>query len=332
VLAFAVEEKTAGEPEANQVSWLGSVGDEDVLAVVDKCGLEHWQQALGAIGIRVDEVHSETLLLPVRPGEWSLAWNGSDGFIRTGEFEGAATDCGNRESPPLFLRLMLEEVKARSAGPTSIALYMTNPDAAPDIATWQRELGIGLRIAGAWDWRRASSGAGISLVQQRQSWRIFSGAAMRLQPAAWILGAALTMHAVALVIGLTLLSGEQRALHQQMELQFRAAFPDAVAVVDPVLQMRRKLVEARHTAGLSDSGDFLPMIEKVEAAAKELPAATVRAVSYEGGRITLELATSEEVAVHRIMAHLRQSGLNVDTSLTSTRAANARVVLIVRAS
>src|ERR1700675_4604253 len=40
VLAFAVEEETVGEPDANQVSWLGSVedaaGDADVLAVVDR--------------------------------------------------------------------------------------------------------------------------------------------------------------------------------------------------------------------------------------------------------------------------------------------------------
>jgi len=332
VLAFAVEEKTAGEPDANQVSWLGAVGDEDVLAVADKRGLERWHHALGAVGIRVDEVHCETLLLPVQAGEWSIAWNGSEGFVRTGEFEGAATDCGDRESPPLFLRLMLEEMKTRSAGPTSLALYMTTPDAAPDIAAWQRELGIELRIAGTWDWRTAPPDAGVSLAQQRQRWRVLSGAASRLRPAAWILGAALTMHAVALVTDWTLLAGDQRALRQQMETRFRTAFPDAVAVVDPALQMRRKLAEARHAAGLSDSGDFLPMIEQVAAAAKEFPVGAVRAVSYEGGRMTLELATNEEAAVHRVVARLIQSGLSVDTSPAPARAAGAKVVLIVRAS
>ena len=332
VLAFAVEEKTAGEPDANQVSWLGAVGDEDALAVADKEGLERWRHALGAVGIRVDEVHCETLLLPIQAGEWSIAWNGSEGFVRTGEFEGAATDCGDRQAPPLSLRLMLEEVKTRSAGPTSIALYMTTPDAAPDIAAWQRELGIDLRIAGTWDWRTAPPDAGVSLAQQRQCWRVFTGAATRLRPAAWILGAALTMHVVALVTDWTLLAGDQRALRQQMESQFRAAFPDAVAVVDPALQMRRKLAEARHTAGLSDSGDFLPMIEQVAAAAKELPAGAVRAVSYEGGRMTLELSAVDEASVRRMVARLLQSGLSVDTSPASTRAASATVVLTVRAS
>lgn len=332
VLAFAVEEQTAGEPDANQVSWLGSVGDEDALAVVDKGGLERWRHALGAVGIRVDEVHSETLLLPIRAGEWSVAWNGREGFVRSGEFEGAATDCGDPESPPLFLRLLLEEEKTRSTGPTSIALYITTPDAVPDITAWQRELGVDLRIAGTWDWRTASPDAGVSLTQQRQRWRVFSGAAKRLRPAAWILGAALTLHALALVTDWTLLAGEQRASRQQMEAQFRTAFPDAVAVVDPALQMRRKLAEARHSAGLSDSSDFLPMIEQVAAATKELPAGAVRAVSYEGGRMTLELAINEEAAVPRIVARLLQSGLSVDKSSASARAASATLVLIVGAS
>ncbi len=332
VLAFAVEEKTAGEPDANQVSWLGAVGDEDALAVADKGWLECRQHALGAVGIRVDEVHCETLLLPVQPGEWSIAWNGSEGFVRTGEFEGAATDCGDRESPPLSLRLMLEEARARNAGPASIALYMTMADAAPDVAAWQRELGIELRIAGTWDWHTAPPDAGISLVQQRRRWRVFPGLAARLRPAAWIVGAALTLHAVALVADWTLLAADQRALRQQMEARFRAVFPDAVAVVDPALQMRRKLAEARQAAGLSDSGDFLPMIEQVAAAARELPDGTVRAVSYEGGRMTLELAANQEAAVQRIVARLLQSGLSVDRSPVPAGAASATVILMVRAS
>src|SRR3954469_3265363 len=76
VLAFAVEEQTAGEPDANQVSWLGAVGEKDVLAVVDKAGLARWRDALGAAGVGNYEVHCEALLLPWAAGEWSLAWTG----------------------------------------------------------------------------------------------------------------------------------------------------------------------------------------------------------------------------------------------------------------
>ena len=332
VLAFAVEEKTAGEPDANQVSWLGAVGDEDALAVIDKAGLTRWRDALDAVGIRGYEAHCETLFLPWATGEWGLAWNGREGFVRTGEFEGAATDCGDRETPPLSLRLMLEEADAHTAGPTSIAIYTTAPDAAPDLDAWTRELGIAVRLAGAWDWRTAPADAGVSLAQERQRWRAFSGAVSGLRPAALVLGAALAIHAVALVIDWTSLASEQRALRQQMEARFRSAFPDAVAVVDPALQMRRKLVEAHHAAGQPDSGDFLPMIEKVAAGTKGLPAVGLRILSYESGRMTLELAGGDEAAVQRIVMRLVQSGLSVEPAAALKRPGSATVMITVRAS
>ena len=340
VLAYALEDETVGEPDAGQVSWLGSVGgaagDSDVLAVVDKAGLKRWLDALDAAGIRAPEVHCETLLLPWAEGEWSLAWDGREGIVRTGKLEGAATDCGDRRSPPLSVRLMLDEAQTRSERPASIALYITAPDTAPDLEAWQRELGIALRLAGPWQWRTASPQAGVSLAQQRRRWRLAPGALARLRPAAWIVGVAHAILAAALVTEWTLLAREQRTLRENMVARFSATFPDAVAVVDPALQMRRKLAEARHAAGQSDLGDFLPMIEQVAAAAKELPAGAVRAVSYEGGRITLELSAVDEASVRRIVARLLQSGLSVDTSpapsSTPARAASATVVLTVRAS
>jgi general secretion pathway protein L len=121
-------------------------------------------------------------------------------------------------------------------------------------------------------------------------------------------------------------------LRAQMESRFRAAFPDAVAVVDPALQMRRKLTEARHAAGRADGGDFLPMIEKVATTLKEVPASALRVVSYESGRMTLELAAVEEASVRRIVARLLQSGLRVDTAPAATRAGSSTVVLTVRSS
>lgn len=327
VLAFAVEEQTVSDPDANQVSWLGTIGEEDALAVVDKRSLAHWQQTLNTAGIHIDEVHSETLLLPIRSGEWSINWNGSEGFCRTGELDGAATDSGDRKSPPLLLRLKLEEAKAHGAAPTSIALYMTTAAAVPDIAAWQRELGTDLRLEGLWDWRSALPEAGVCLAQPRQPWRIFSGAARRLRAAGWILGAAMILHALALMADWGALAGSQRALRQQMEAQFRATFPDTIAVVDPALQMRRKLASAHHAAGLPDNGDFLPMILQVAAATKELPAGSVRAISYAAGRMTVEVSPGDQATADRIKMRLLQSGLSVGSSPPPSRSANGKPVV-----
>jgi len=137
---------------------------------------------------------------------------------------------------------------------------------------------------------------------------------------------------MALVIDWTSLAHEQRKLRQQMDTRFRAAFPDAVAVVDPPLQMRRKLAEARHAAGQPDSGDFLPMMQKVTAALKDLPAGALRIISYESGRMTLEVATKDAALIQRIATRLGQSGLSVDPTAAPVRAGGATVVFTVRSS
>ena len=332
VLAFAVEDQTLGEPESNQANWLGTAGDSDVVAVMDKKGLERWQNALEAAGIREYEVHCETLLMPRAAAEWSLAWNGREGFVRTAEFEGAATDCGDQRSPPLSLRLMAETAAAGGALPAAIAIYMTAPAAAPDIDAWRRELGIPLRLAGAWDWPATRHDAGVNLVQTRRSWRLPREVAARLRPAAWLAAAALALHALALVTDWTLLRGEQRALRQQMEARFRAAVPGAVAVVDPVLQMQRKLAEARHVAGVRDNGDFLPMIENVATALKEIPAGSLRAAAYGNGRLSLELSGIDAAAARRFVERLLQSGVNVAAAATPARDGSGAFVVSVRAS
>ncbi len=330
-LAFAVEDQTIDEPDANHVSWLGTAGEDDVVAVIDKAGLERWRNALAAVGLRNYEIHCETLFLPWTRSEWALAWNGHEGFVRTAQWEGAATDCGDRGAPPLSLRLSLDAARARDAAPTSIALYTTVPDAQPDIEAWTRELGVAVRVAGTWDWRAAPLDAGVILAQERQRWGTLGGIAAGLRPAAWILAAAVILHTGALVVDWAVLASEQRTLRQQMESRFRALFPDAVAVVDPALQMRRKLAEARHAAGQADNGDFLPMIEQVAAGMKAAPECALRVLSYESGRITLELAAPNEARVNRLVAALTQAGLSVAQSTAAKRQGGTTVLLTVRA-
>lgn len=327
-VAFAVEEKIVNEPESSRIFRLGVVAGEDVLAVVDARGLALWGQALEAAGIPAYEIQSEVLMLPRADGEWSLAWDGSEGFVRTGDVEGASTDCGDRVVPPVSLRMLLDEAAVRDARPAAIAVYTTTPDAAPDVAAWSRSLSIPLRIAGAWDWRIAPAESGVSLMRERHQWRGIGRVLARSRPALWIAAAALVFHAVALTVDWAMLAREQQVLRRDLEARFRKAFPDAVAVVDPVLQMRRKLAEARHAVGRPDSGDFLPMMDGVAAGLRDLPAGAVRIVSYESGRLSLEVSAVDAAAASRVATRLQQQGFRVDPPVPS-KAAGARVVVIV---
>lgn len=355
VLAFAVEDETLREPDANQVSLLGRAGDEDVLAVMDRRGLNQCVDALSAAGVKVQEVYCETLLLPWMEGEWSLTWNGREGFVRTGELEGAAMDCGDATSPPLSLILMLEE-ETRTEKPASIALYMepgcitsgsdvpADPGstvyagniagaglvsvdgAVPDIEAWQRILGIPVHIAGTWDWRSPSLQPGFNLLPAPRRGQLLRGLLPRLRPAAWLVAAALIIHLAALIADWAMLVREQRTLRQQMETRFRQLLPGA-AMVDPALQMRRKLAEARHAAGVPDSADFLPMIEAIASAVQHQATGGLRTISYEKGKMTLELAV-EEARGQSIAADLEKAGIVVDVSPVSAEGSGHFVLMV----
>ncbi len=328
VLAFAVEEETIGDPEAQHAAWLGTANGADVLAVAGKRGFDGWVAALTEQGCRNCEFHVETLLLPHVAGEWSLAWDGHEGFVRTGDFEGGATDAGDAKSPPLSLRLMAEAAAKGGPAPVAINVYATKTSAAPDVGAWQRELGLPIRVAGQWDWRTARGDAGVNLLPKRRLQPLRPDFVARLRPAAWLVAAALGIHTIALVADWMWLKHEQGALSRQMDARFRAAVPDAVAIVDPALQMRRKLADARHAAGVSDSGDFLPMMETAAVALRELPAGALRVAAYEQGRLSLELTGLDEAAARRLMARL-QSGGNVEAELTPR---GGGFVLTMRAS
>ena len=330
LLAYAAEEKLASDPDANQVSRLGRVEDDDVLAVVDQQRLQSWRDALGAVGIHVDAVYCETLMLPVQNGEWSLAWNGREGHVRIGEFEGGATDCGDGQTPPLVLQLLLEHARARVAAPTSIALHVTTPAAQPDLDAWQRSLGVSLRFASPSDWRIAPVVPGIRIDQERELWRPSAAMLTHWRHVGWVLLAALLLHSAALLADRVSLGSEQHQLRQQMEARFRSLFPDAVAVADPALQTRRQLARARRAADQPDAGDFPVMLGKVVAALADAPAAELRALSYENGRMTLEFAAPGDALVRRIEARLVQAGLDVEAPHTALRTGHGTVTLTLR--
>ncbi len=332
VLAYAVEEQIACDPETARVLWVGSAGGQDVLAVMDRIALDRWLEAVYALGFSDCEVQCETLLLPLREGAWSLSWDGREGLLRTGQVEGMATDRGSRDSPPLVLRTAIAEATGRQDRPEAIEIYATSKDTAPDLQVWQRELGIPVRLGRPWKWFDSPKNQGVVLLRQRRQWRGLQAWLPALKPAIWIAAVALVLHAGALVVDWSMLAREQHAIRKSMEQRFRATFPDTVAVVDPALQMRRKLAEARHTAGVADTGDFLPMIDRVAAAITTLPAGSLRALAYDSGRAALELSGLDEAAVRQLVERLAQSGLVADTPAEWRRHKNGNITITVRAA
>ncbi|GGA86890.1 hypothetical protein GCM10011521_26670 [Arenimonas soli] len=326
-LAFAAEEQTAGDPALNQVRWLGQAGGDDILAVFDQDGFDAWSRALAAAGVRGVEWQAETLLLPWLPGSWQMRWNGTEGYVRTGEFEGVATDCGDATTPPVSLRLLLAQARAAGTAPARIVLHPTAIEAAPDAAAWSQLLGLAVEIEATGDggdWTLAPLLAGVPLVVQERGWRGLSDLAPRLRTAAWVLAVALALHATLLVGEWASLASQRHSLQAQMEQRFRSAFPEAVAVANAPLQMRRQLAQARHAAGQVDPGDFPALLAHFGDASRDLPAGSLRALSYQSSGLVAEVVGVDAAGLQQVATRLVQAGLQVETQPPATPGGAAR--------
>jgi len=332
VLAFALEEKTATEPDTNLVIHLGSADDDAAMAVIDKTAMARWHEALAAVGIAAYDVYCETLMLPLQDDGWSVFWNGQQGFVRTARFEGGATDRGSRSTPPVSLSLMLESSRRNATPPGKITVYPSTSDAAPDATQWHHQLGVPVTVGAPLDWRMNATNAESRLIRTQRRWNTDRALWARLRPAAWIILTAFSVHLLASGLDWMLLAGSQRSLRNDMETRFRALFPDSVAVVDPALQMRRKLTEARHAAGLADSTDFLPLLEKATPALKSLPSEALRIMTYEQGRLTIELRAPDAGAIQRLINDLQRAGLVVDIPANASKSGLTTTTISMRES
>lgn len=325
LLAFAIEEEMATEPENNTVIALGSLKDAEATAAVDGSRLSAYRNALESAGFNTYEILCETLMLPLADNSWSLHWDGREGFVRSAPIEGFATDTGQRAMPPMALQLRLNDARKHGDAPAEIVVHPSATDLAPDVAQWEKQLGLPVRLASPWTWRSAQAVPTPVLLETRRRWAPGAGMLAKLRPAAWITVAALTIHLAAVSLHWLWLAQEQRSLRQEMESRFRSAFPDATAVVDPALQMRRKLADIRHTSGFPDSSDFLPLLDRAAPLISTLSAGTVRNLTYSNGRITLELDALDSAGMERLAGALQRAGLIVERSSTGRPASQITI-------
>lgn len=312
VLPYVAEEYTLADPEENHVvPGLATSDGRRMIAVMDKSWLTRIVDAAQNAKLSLRRMVAETFLPALASDCWTLVWDGSSGFVKTGAVSGTALDIGDAHTPPLALRLSLDTAPQV---PKKIEIRFTQDVAAeqrhmPQWADLQMPL-----VAGAdWDWRRAA----IPEDALNLLWGDLAPRAKiqewwpKLRPAAYLLLAVLALEIVGSNIEWALLLNEKSQLTKNMQKTFRATFGDAVALVNAPLQMQRNLAELRHAAGLPDAGDFLPLLNLASSSLVALPAGSVVAMHYEAGRLDIDIKLARKADFASLKQSMQSSGLGV---------------------
>jgi general secretion pathway protein L len=121
------------------------------------------------------------------------------------------------------------------------------------------------------------------------------------------------------------LEAEARAIRSQMETAFRSAFPEATAVVDPVLQTQRQLGALRSRAGIASPDDFSVLNAQVAQLLSLAPIGSVAGIEYREGalRVKFKPGTADNPALQNT---LRAQAIQIGLALRFEADGSARLV------
>lgn len=310
LLPYVVEEVVADDPAALLVVPVDPrPGEPTPLLVMAKAWLDAWVEALATRRIVSDVAVPEWLCLPHEAGAWSLSVTDRDGVLRSGEVLGAALDGADGDAPPAGLVLALEA--ARRAGELPARLLACRDAAGPDtgLPAWCSRLDPPVVAGPDWDWRtapldpRANLLAGRSAgARSRPGWR-------SMQPGIAAGAAALALHAAACGADWAGRSQERDRLRSEMRALYETAVPGARNVVDPPLQLKRKLAEARRASGEVAPDDFLALVATLVRADLRIAPGAIRGLRYRQGVLELDLVGPGLEAGRAWAATLEDHGL-----------------------
>ena len=311
---FAVEDAVVTAPEELLTVVLDETPDDArLVAVLDRAWLASALSELESCGVSPDRAIVESALIGDHHGAWTVVWSDDGGFVTFGGIEAVTIDAPVDGQTPLALKLAVDESRARDRSPRQVRVLTADGAGPPDVARWSESLRVPVEVAGQWtpeefDAHTAACPDLLSRVQA-SGWTDFAWTA-RLRPAAILLGVIVAVHVLLTVGDWARLAFEARELRMEMETLFRKAFPEAKAVVDPALQMRRNLAELRRSAGEADAADLLPMLVKLSPVLVTF-SGNPQSLKFDRGEIELQLPVSPGETHERLASRMRIPGLRV---------------------
>jgi general secretion pathway protein L len=282
------------------------------VAVIDRGLLTSALDALSEAGYRPRAAYSEIYVVPApAAGVLSVRLDRGRGIARSGKHDGFAFEFDGATVPaPLLLavrQLGIKRVQVFGRDAGKLVQFAEALGVAIDAS--QREIDIAATetavnlLQGAF----APGGllGGLSLPK-------FTAARLKA-PLIWS-GVAVATFVIGMNAYWLKLEAEAKAIRTQMETAFRSAFPEATAVVDPVLQTQRQLGALRARAGIPSADDFSVLNAQAAQLLSLAPIGSVAGIEYREGALRVKFkpgAADNPALQNTLRAQAIQLGLNL---------------------
>ncbi|QQS53827.1 MAG: type II secretion system protein GspL [Candidatus Competibacteraceae bacterium] len=310
---FALEDYLVEDIETLHFALGGGVDSGYLpVAVIDRTLLSAWLESCEAAGLTLVAIVPDPLLLPWQSDEWSVLLEARRALVRTGRWEGFATE---RDNLALLLAQALAE--AGEAKPQRLRVWGSP---AIELAEIGIELSIELSLEDTPIEPLALFASGyqpasvLNLLQGGYSRQAHWGRWLRpWRAAAALAGMMLLVQIAAQVYEHWRLQRELTALRTAIERTFKDALPEATRIVNPKIQMETRLRELAPSGG----GGFLTLLYQGAQPLANFPNVALRGLGYRDGQLDLALEGGDPAVLDRLRQQFdRQPGLRMDMRTT----------------
>ena len=324
-LPFLVEAGLISAPEDTHAVLANQFESKIVVAVIQKAWMASVLERLLRKEIFPIRMFPETLL-PILPNDgWAMVSRGHDSFIRMNNSQGIplSVDAGAEAPPPVLEMALMQFDKTRR--PVNIDIYGEYPINA---AAWASQLGVLFSRPIEQEWFVSNTKPIVNLLQgEFQPSGAISRNLIAFKPAAITLAILILMQVSFMIIDYGIKARKNSMLDQAMVTQFKASFPNAKAIVDAPLQMKRNLDELKHGAGQISNADFLPLLAAITSNIGPISADRLKSMDYQNGKLELNLTMPDMEQAQAMRQRLSTAGLSatIESTQPSPRGLELRI-------
>ncbi len=324
-LPYALEEQFAGEVELLHIAH-GARSDDGTIAVVALAHeqMQHWQALFATMEFRPHQMLNEALALPWRDGEWSLLLEPQRALLRI------AADTAQVFPPEQLLSLLALLWGQREEGSTPVLrVYDARPnemgfDPGIDATVEYEQVAEPLRLM----IQGMESAPAINLLQGEYSRKEQIGKLWRpWRLTAALAGAWLALQSVTAVWEYFTLSSRDAELYAAIEQVYRDTFPQAKNVVNPRLQMERKLDELR---GGGSGTAFIHLMAGSGPVLANSKGVKVQSLRYKTGELEFELDVEGLPVLDQLKSTLQEKKLNVEVRSATAKGDRVESRIVIK--
>ena len=308
-LPFLVEAGLISAPEETHAVLASQSEAKIVVAVIKKAWMTSVLERLARTEIFPIRMFPETLLPNLPHDGWAMVSRGHESFIRTSNNQGIPLDVdAGVEAPPFVLAMALTQ-SGETQRPVSIDIYGEFPIHATE---WASQLGVLIVRPSQQEWFVSRTKPVVNLLQgEFQPSGAISRNLIAFKPAAITLAVLLLMQICFSMMDYAIKGRQNHNLDQAMVTQFKASFPNATAIVDAPLQMKRNLDDLKHGAGQSSNADFLPLLAAITPNIGAISVERLKGMDYQNGKLVLNLLMPDMEQAQAMRQRLSTAGLSV---------------------